>query len=355
MDKKKGKKKSTKKETSAKQPSESRKWLITINNPIEHGFDRERVKNELGKIIPIVYWCTMDEISESGTHHSHIYIACSSGVRFTTLKNRFPTARLDAANGSSRQNRDYITKTGRWIDTKKAETSVDGSFEEWGELPIESEISFRGGLEAAILKRIKQGVSNASLLLEFPDALRLIHTIEYVRQTLIAEENRNKWRDLQVEYLFGPTGAGKTRSVMEGHGYANVYAVNDYKHPFDGYKGEGVLLFDEFDSGIKLHFMNNYLDGYPISLPARYSNKQACYERVYIISNLDLIYQYRHEQTHQPEVWSALLRRIHKVVRFMPDGTRREYATADYISGAANWAQLPPETPTPFETGVVSS
>ena len=33
--------------------------------------------------------------------------------------------------------------------------------------------------------------------------------------------------------------------------------------------------------------MLNYLDGYPISLPARYANRVACYEEVYITANTD--------------------------------------------------------------------
>lgn len=41
---------------------------------------------------------------------------------------------------------------------------------------------------------------------------------------------------MNVTYISGPTGVGKTRSVREGCGYANCYSVSDYKHPFDGYR-----------------------------------------------------------------------------------------------------------------------
>ena len=99
--------------------------------------------------------------------------------------------------------------------------------------------------------------------------------------------------------------------------------------------------------------MNRYLDGYPISLPARYTNKQACYEKVFIISNLDLWEQYTHEQRTQPEVWAAFLRRIHKVIHFGADGTRREYSTKDYIAANKGYnsafIELPADTPTPFD------
>ncbi len=129
-----------------------------------------------------------------------------------------------------------------------------------------------------------------------------------------------------------------------------LYAVNNYKHPFDGYAGENVILFDEFHSQFRIQDMNNYLDGYPLSLPARYSNKQACYERVFIISNLDLREQYTNEHEYQPEVWAAFIRRIHKVIRYYPDKTKYEYNTKDYLSNASAWAELLIDTPIPFDT-----
>ena len=58
-------------------------------------------------------------------------------MRFSTIKGRFPTAHIEKAYGSTKDNRDYIRKEGRWAETDKAETSVAGTFEEWGNLPAE--------------------------------------------------------------------------------------------------------------------------------------------------------------------------------------------------------------------------
>ncbi|MCL2190170.1 MAG: replication protein [Defluviitaleaceae bacterium] len=324
-----------------------RKWQITINNPLEHGFDHERIRTALDNLKSTLYWCMADEQgAEEHTPHTHIYAQFTSPVRFSTLKNAFPPAHLERAYGTAQVNRDYIAKTGKWENSEKAETSINGSFEEWGEMPIEQQGGF--SVEAIIIERILDGATNAEILREFPDYLRGMRDVENVRQMLKAEEYRNKWRTLETTYIYGTTGLGKTRHVMEGYGYSNVYAVNNYKHPFDLYANENVMLFDEFDSKIRIQDINNYLDGYPISLPARYNNKQACYERVYIISNLPLTEQYKHEQSMYPTIWEAFLRRIHKVLHFMPNGTRREYLTADYINGANNWVELPANTPVPF-------
>jgi hypothetical protein len=322
---------------------QSRKYQLTINNP-KMDFSHEKIKEIINNSFPsTVYFCMADE--QGQTFHTHLYLLFSGGVRFSTIKRHFPTAHIEAARGSSLENREYIAKDGKHGD--KTDTKIEGSFEEWGVMPAER----HGGIciEAEIIERIQDGANNAEILIEFPHFFRALRDVEYVRQTLKNEEYREKWRDLEVTYIWGQTGTGKTRFVMEGCGYSNVYAVNTYKHPFDGYAGENVILFDEFNSSFRIQDMNNYLDGYPLSLPARYSNKQACYERVFIISNLPLREQYTLEKNTQMEIWMAFVRRIHNVIIFMPDGTRREQKTHDYISGIENWTELPGDTPTPWD------
>ena len=66
--------------------------------------------------------------------------------------------------------------------------------------------------------------------------------------------------------------------------------------------------------------MLNYCDIYPIDLPARYANRFACYETVYIISNWELEQQYKEVQEDNPESWRAFLRRIHEVRIYDRDG-----------------------------------
>ena len=135
--------------------------------------------------------------------------------------------------------------------------------------------------------------------------------------------------DLEVIYISGATGTGKTRGVLESNGYSNVYRVTDYKHPFDSYNGQAVLAFDEFRSSLPIKEMLLYLDIYPIELPSRYTNKYACFNRVYIISNWSLEKQYKEVQKDDVETWNAFLRRIHKVVIYEKDGTVIEYPSVN--------------------------
>ena len=54
--------------------TQSRKWQITINNPVEKGFTHESIRVILFSMKSVVYWCMSDEIGENETYHTHIYL-----------------------------------------------------------------------------------------------------------------------------------------------------------------------------------------------------------------------------------------------------------------------------------------
>lgn len=251
---------------------------------------------------------------QGDTYHTHVFAAFSSAVRFSTMKNLFPEAHIEMARGTAIENRDYIQKSGKWQDEEKHGTALDGTFEEHGEIPEEHQ-GERSDL-AYLLELIKVGYSNHDIINMVPAYLFSIDKIERARQMLRAEENKEVFRILTNTYIWGQTGTGKTRSIMEEHGYTNVYRVTDYTHPFDSYAGEDVVMFDEFRSQLKMHDMLNFLDGYPLSLPCRYTNRQACYTKVYIVSNIPLERQYQSIQLDHKSTWDAFLRRIHEVVQY---------------------------------------
>lgn len=165
-----------------------------------------------------------------------------------------------------------------------------------------------------IYDMIESEYTTAEILRTFPQAIRYLEKIDRTRQILIEDEYKNMWREMSIFYIFGKTETGKTRSVMEKYGYGNVFRVTDYTHPFDNYKNQKVVIFEEFRSSLRIQDMLNYLDGYPCELVARYNNKIACYMKVYIISNIPLEQQYTNIQTESPSTWLAFLRRIHKVI-----------------------------------------
>lgn len=296
--------------------AQSRKWQVTINNPIEHGYTHDKIKEIMKKFKRCVYWCMSDEKGNlEETYHTHIYICCENGVLFSTMKNRFAGGHFEMCKGTSAENRDYVFKQGKWAGSLKEETRIDGTQEEFGECPIERQ-GARNDI-ADLYDMIKSGMSDYEIMEQSPDYLLHLDKIERARQSIRYEDYKEKWRDLQVTYIWGDTGSGKTRSVMEKYGYSNVFRVTDYQHPFDNYKGQDVIVFEEFRSSLKIGDMLNYLDGYPLELPSRYANKYACYTKVYIITNEPLSAQYSSNvQLSAIETYNAFLRRIHRVLRF---------------------------------------
>ena len=305
--------------------TQSRKWSLVINNPQECGLDHGAIVEILRKFSP-AYFCMADEIATTGTYHTHIFLYSPSPIRFSTIKNRFPTAHIDKTYGSAKENRDYIRKEGKWAETDKAETKVPDTFLEWGDMPAEKEEKTPQMYK--LIQEVRDGISTANIIEGSPNLAFRVRDIDTLRQTLLSDRYASENRKIEVWYIFGASGTGKTRGIYERHNAKDICRITNYRNgrgiSFDGYTGQDVLVFEEFHSQIPIEDMLNYLDIYPLSLPARYSDRVACYTRVYITSNLPLEKQYRNVQWDSLETWRAFIRRIHKVLEYRADGSVRE-------------------------------
>lgn len=318
-------------------------FQLTVNNPSCHGYSHHDIKDKLVSYFSTLkYFCMSDEIGEKGTPHTHVYVCFSSRVRFSSLKKHFPEAHIEPAYADVQSNIDYIRKAGKWADTSKAETRVEGSFEEWGTVPVQ-----KGRCQdmQELYELIQAGYSNAEILALNNDYIMMIDKLDKVRTMLLTEKYKGTRRlGMKVIYISGTTGAGKTRGVLDEHGDANVYRVSDYRHPFDSYNCQEVLVFDEFRSQLPISDMLNYLDIYPLELPARYANKYACYETVYILTNWKLEDQYKEVQLNDMESWAAFLRRIHEVRVYSEDKAVTVYSPVEkYMNRHTSFQPAPAE------------
>ncbi|MDE7246599.1 MAG: viral replication protein [Lachnospiraceae bacterium] len=305
----------------AKDP-QMRKANITINNPFDIGLTLEQLDQLVLKNINPQYFCRSMEIGENGTEHFHLAIFRPSPIRFSRLKRLFPTAHIEKAYGSMSENRDYVSKGGKWAATDKSDTSVPGTFAEYGTMPSEQEET--ASKYATLMSELREGKTNTEIVEAHPEMAFHIQHIDILRETICNDIYHSTFRpNLEVTYLYGSSGVGKTRSIFEKHVPRDICRITTYPRNgirFDAYHGQRILVFEEFVSQIPLSDMLNYLDIYPIMLPARYSDRAACYDRVYITSNLPLIAQYESDQKNCPDRWSAFYRRIHNVYEFQTDG-----------------------------------
>lgn len=333
--------------TGAQDPQRAQ-WFVTINNPLPL-FTHEKIKELLQSCKTFQYLAMSDEIATTGTFHTHFYACFRSAVRFSTLKKLFPTANLQFVNGSVTSNINYLKKEGPWADTDKATTSVAGSFEEIGTPPPDT--AGKCPEFIALYNMIAfDGLSNAEIIRRNTDYILQIDKLDKLRTTILQDRYKGTRRlELEVIYVSGTTGAGKSRDILDEHGDGNCYRVTEYKHPFDGYSTQPIMVFEEFRNSLPLKDMLNYLDIYPIQLTARYSNKFACYLKVYICTNWPLEKQYEYEQRNDPETYAAFLRRIHRVKEYTPKGIV-EYDSVDaYLASRQEFHPVSSYDESPFK------
>lgn len=327
---------------------QSNKFLLTINNPNEKGLTHDKIKEICTmNFTTFSYLAMADE--KGSTYHTHVFIYFKSRVRFSKVKKSFPEAHIDICKGLVSDNVNYIKKSGKWKNTDKSETSIPDTFEEMGIKPPDS----RGKDDSMtqLYQMVCDGYSTGEIIAENQDYIYQLEKIDKVRFSLLMDKYKDSIReDLKVIYISGATGTGKTSGILKEHSASNVYRVTDYQHPFDGYNCQPVICFDEFRSSLCLKDMLNYCDIYPLQLPARYSNKIACYNTVYIISNWELERQYSEIQKDDELTWRAFLRRISKVRVFKGFNDVVIYNSPDeYFARKREFEAIPDNDKSPFD------
>ena len=241
-----------------------RRYCITINNPEETD---EQMFEYLKNIEHIKYFIfSREQGKKEGTIHFQMFLIFTIGKRFLTIKKLFPKAHIEPAKGSNNQNRDYCSK---------GDTHISGPFE-YGEFAEE-----RGRTDLRnFFDMVNAGASDYELQCLFPKLYeKNVSKLPSFRNAKIMSDYGKKLReDLIVTYIYGSTGVGKTYCIMKKYDNGSFYRITDYiRDPWQDYVDQKIVVFDEFRSQFPMVNMLNFLDIYPVSLPARFSNKITCY------------------------------------------------------------------------------
>ena len=278
--------------------AKSRKWQITINNPLDHNMSHTEIKTILNKLPSLIYWCMADEIGlKENTPHTHLYICAKNGIRFTTLKKKFPMAHIENAIDTSAHNRDYILKEGKWKDTVKNETSIEGTFEESGTLP-NNELTFASNQQfyGTLYQLISDGLTDGEIISYNPNYIPHLKQFQLIRNAINEGSCSYQCRDIEIHYIYGANRWNKIEEIRKQYGLENVYAISDYERPFDDYASQEVIILEEFQSSLPFLTLNHYLQKYPIKVGNYQNKKTACYTKVYIVSNIPVQKQFENEQ-----------------------------------------------------------
>lgn len=253
-----------------KKQSNLRRVFLTWNN-WQNDFETKEQAFDYFKQLPHIKAFVIGfEIGEQGTHHIQGVVQFKQQKTFDTLRKYFRNNHIEPII-DIKASVEYCKKTGDYM--------------EFGRITGQGQ---RTDLEE-FTQAIIDGYTDMELLLEFPSqAQRYLNNIDKIRQIVLAEHyQRNLRYNLKVIFISGDAGVGKTRYVYERHRIEDIYRVCSYENPFDNYKTQKILVLDEYNNQLNVQLLLNILDIYPLLLPARYADKWACYEQVYVISNYD--------------------------------------------------------------------
>lgn len=311
----------------------SMKWLLTINNPANHGVTNESIEEALQSMASFRYACYSHEIGlEKLTPHIHIFVAFENQVRLSTLKNKFPAAHCDKCRGSIKENKDYVFKEGKWKDTEKEDSRIEGMQFEIGIAPLEVGQGHRSDLDK-IEELLDSGYTPEQI---FELSLSYRNFEKQIRAQYMAKRQRETpvYRDVRVVWHVGESGTGKSYTMvnMIKERPNDVYVMSDYQNGgLDLYEGQALLFMDEFRGQIRFNTLLNLLDGYKMQIHCRFANIYALWTEVHITSVLppELVYKKMVEENQDLDTVKQLLRRISEVVyHYKQDGEYKTYSVA---------------------------
>lgn len=215
----------------------SRSWFLTINNFTAD--DVFKIKSE-----DTIYKVWQYEVGKSGTLHLHCLLYYKNARIWP--KKKFPTARIE-----------YPRSLPHSIEyCKKEKTRVEGPWED-GVCPAQGR---RKDLEA-IADSIKNGASLRDIAETNPgDFIRLHRGLQALKNIYMKPRDPNN--KMEVVWLYGNAGLGKTRAVYDEHPLEDIYQKNNTKW-WDGYQQQKIIIWDDFSESVPLRTFLTITDRYP--------------------------------------------------------------------------------------------
>lgn len=269
---------------------QARHWCFTLNNYTD---DEEQHLGTLhpDKVLYIVYG---RETGAQGTPHLQGFVSFESRKVASTVKRLIGRrAHLEVARGTPSQAADYCKK--------------DGDFREFGSIPHAR--GARNDLRK-LQERIVAGATATEIRDEFPG---LYYRYNRAIDRHIQDMKPDRDWETNVVVYWGKTGTGKTKQVFEFTRRTDIY-THTGESWFDGYQGQPVVLFDDFNgSEFKLTYLLKLLDRYPMQVPIKGGYVKWVPRTIFITSN-------KHPDEWYPNAFEehrrALKRRLNVITEF---------------------------------------
>lgn len=266
---------------------QSKRWAFTLNNYSPE--DEKILQGSMNSIFS--YLIYGKEVGPtSGTPHLQGYFEVSKKRRGSAIKRDIGVTamRLSTARRSAEVNSTYCSKDN---------------------VAFEDGCKMKQG-ERRDLLLIKEDIEKGKSL-DYIWNEHFTNMIRY-RNGLLSYYTRTKAKQFReppmVYILHGPTGTGKTYRAYNHD--PESFWVYPGKGWFDGYEGQHVAIFDEFD-GSDLDFaqFKRITDRYPISVPVKGAYTPWCPKVIYFTSNIRPMHWWGEERKSEGW-WDQLTRRV---------------------------------------------
>lgn len=307
---------------------QSRNFFFTINAHVgeEHPVSQQMIKDAFEDIDADASWVFQMEMGkETGYEHYQCTIFLSNNKS----RRRKDVFRVLKEHGIVDADIEVVRKkdaASRYCS--KSDTRIAGPW--WSSEPFKTSVIGKGSSGqgrrtdiTALRRAIQDGKTPDDIMLDdrLSPLMASSSVMKYVDRLFISV-NAQRWsreqRDIQVYYIWGETGSGKTRYVYDHYPPSDIYVAHmGARDPFSNYKFQKVLVLDEFRSQTPLSELLMMLDRYPYEIDKRYENTWAAWNEVYILSNWSMDAQYRDSPDADR---AALERRITDYMHFSDIG-----------------------------------
>nr|WAE42325.1 MAG: replication associated protein [Cressdnaviricota sp.] len=227
-------------------------WVFTVNNYTD--LDISILDN-----LEVSYIIYGKEVGESGTPHLQGFVTFKSTLRFNSVKKLLKNAHWEKAISSEAMN--YCMKDGNFKVRDNRKQGV------------------RNDLKEAISSLKNDGFDK--MIIEYPEVYVKYHNGLEKLNIKLKEVKRN-FKPLVI-WIYGPTGTGKTRQVVEKE--KDLWISGKNLRWWDGYDNNKTVLFDDFRKDFcTFHELLRILDRYPYRIEKKGSSMEFNSEKIYITS-----------------------------------------------------------------------